>query len=145
MLFRSKDEYNTGIINLQDEKVTLIGSRGIDTTITSDQAKKLLNIDLPKYLAEAKNPIGTAAWDKLTDNQKAALVSYAYNTGSTKSLVKYGIVNYILQGDTNAVADIIQNKGIVTSKGNVLDVLVKRRKREADLFKSDSKIGRAHV
>ena len=53
-------------------------------------------------------------------------------------MVKYGIVNYILQGDTNAVADIIQNKGIVTSKGNVLDVLVKRRKREADLFKSDS-------
>ena len=128
-----QEEYKQGFIQAGDEKVSIIGDRGIETVMTPEQSKKLLAIDLPKYTTAAAKPLGDA-WNKLDDNQKAALTSYAYNTGSTKSLVNQGIVEAINNGDTQGAAKIIAERGIRTSGGVVNPVLVNRRLKEAALF-----------
>ncbi len=129
------EEYKQGYIQAGDEKVLIKGERGIDTSMTPQQAKKLLEIDLPKYAEEAKKPLGES-WEKLTDEQKTALTSYAYNVGSTVSLVKAGIKTAIDKGDTQEAARIISEKGIRTASGKFNAALDKRRKKEAELFAS---------
>jgi GH24 family phage-related lysozyme (muramidase) len=131
-----EDEYRQGYIQAGDERVPLVGTRGIDTVLTSAQARKLLEIDVVKYVNRARAPLGDA-WNKLTINQKVALTSYAYNTGSTRSLVTAGILNTINQNDSAGTAQIIRDKGIRTANGQVLQVLVNRRAREAALFGQD--------
>jgi GH24 family phage-related lysozyme (muramidase) len=127
------NEYAQGFIQAGDEVVPIIGDRGLDTIMTPTQAKKLLRVDLPKYEQAAKKPLG-AAWNKLNDTQKAALTSYAYNTGSTDKLVKYGLKEKIEMGDIQGAAQIITTKGTNTGKGIVLPTLVKRRAHEGALF-----------
>ena len=127
------NEYAQGFIQAGDEVVPIIGDRGLNTIMTPIQAKKLLRVDLPKYEQAAKKPLG-AAWNKLNDIQKAALTSYAYNTGSTDKLVKYGLKEKIETGDIQGAAQIIATKGTNTGKGIVLPVLVKRRAEEGALF-----------
>ena len=129
------EEYKQGFLQIGQEKVPLAGERGIDTKITKDQAKELLKQDTPKYEQRAKKPMGSA-WEKLNDNQKIALISYAYNTGSTTSLVKVGLVEAILKGDTKEAERIIRELGVRTAKGKVHPGLVKRRAEEAALFAS---------
>ena len=80
-----KEEYQQGYIMAGDEKVPIVGEKGIDTKMTMEQAKKLLNVDVPKYEERAKKPLGDS-WNKLSDEQRSALVSYAYNTGSTSKI-----------------------------------------------------------
>ena len=132
-------EYKQGFIQAGDEQVPLKGVRGKDTTISKDQAKKLLAVDLPKYEERAKKPLGDL-WNKLNEKQKTALISYAYNTGSTQSLMKNGLGDALKQGNIEAAAAIIRDKGIRTAKGVVDPALVARRAREAEIFKSDSKM-----
>ncbi len=129
------EEYKQGYIQAGDEKVLIKGEKGIDTSMTPQQAKKLLEIDLPKYEERAKKPLGES-WEKLTDEQKTALTSYAYNTGSTVSLVNAGIKTAIDKGDTQEAARIISEKGIRTASGKFNAALDKRRKKEAELFAS---------
>jgi len=129
------EEYKQGYIQAGDEKVLIKGERGIDTIMTLQQAKKLFEIDLPKYEERAKKPLGES-WEKLTDEQKTALTSYAYNVGSTVSLVKAGIKTAIDKGDTQEAARIISEKGIRTASGKFNAALDKRRKKEAELFAS---------
>lgn len=131
-----QDEYSQGYIQAGDERIPLNGIRGIDTVLTPTQAKKLLEIDVQKYVNSARVPLGDA-WNKLTINQKVALTSYAYNTGSTRSLVRAGILNTIDQNDSAGTAQIIRDKGTRTANGQVLQVLVNRRSREATLFARD--------
>jgi len=132
------NEYNQGFIQAGDEQITIKGEKGIDTVMTPSQAQKLLQQDLPEYEKRAKVPLGDS-WNKLNDNQKAALTSYAYNTGSTKSLVKAGLKDAIDSGDMAGAADIIEKKGIRTASGQFNASLDKRRKKEAELFRSDLK------
>jgi GH24 family phage-related lysozyme (muramidase) len=129
------NEYKQGFIQAGDEQVPLKGNRGIDTVLTPDQAQKLLQNDLPKYVDAAQKPLGSS-WQKLEDPQKAALVSYAYNTGSTASLVKAGIKSPIESGDTKGAAEVIRDKGIKTAGGKFVPVLAKRRDKEAMIFAS---------
>ena len=129
------EEYKQGFLQIGQEKVPLVGERGIGTKITKDQAKELLKQDIPKYEERAKKPMGSA-WEKLSDNQKTALISYAYNVGSTKSLVEAGLVEAILKGDTKEAERIIRERGIRTAKGVEHPGLVKRRAEEANLFAS---------
>lgn len=129
-------EYSQGYIQAGDERIPIIGSRGIDTVMTAAQARKLLEIDVTKYVNAARAPLGDA-WNKLTINQKVALTSYAYNTGSTRSLVKAGILNTIDQNDSAGTAQLIRDRGTRTANGQVLQVLVNRRAREAALFGQD--------
>lgn len=129
------EEYKQGYIQAGDEKILIKGEKGIDTSMTPQQAKKLLEIDLPKYEERAKKPLGES-WQKLTDEQKTALTSYAYNVGSTVSLVNAGIKTAIDKGDTQEAAKIISEKGIRTAGGKFNAALDKRRKKEAELFAS---------
>lgn len=129
-------EYRQGYIQAGDERIPIRGERGIDTVLTKEQAKKLLELDVPKYINAARAPIGFA-WDKLSINQKVALTSYSYNTGSTRSLVRAGILNTIDQNDSAGTAQLIKDKGIRTANKQVLPVLVERRAREAALFARD--------
>ena len=132
------EEYQQGFIQAGNDRIPLQGDKGIDTTLSPDQAKALLSADLPKYTKAAQAPLGES-WNKLTDNQKSALTSYAYNTGSTKSLVKVGLKDAIDSGNMQQASDIIRNKGVRTAGGQVNATLVTRRAKEADLFLSDAK------
>jgi GH24 family phage-related lysozyme (muramidase) len=129
------DEYKQGFILAGDEKIPLSGNKGIDTVLNPEQAQKLLQQDLPKYQNAAAGPLGDS-WNKLNDVQKAALISYAYNTGSTQSLVRAGIKDAIDSGNTAAAAAIIRDRGIKTAGGNYNKQLDDRRHREAALFES---------
>ena len=129
------EEYKQGFLQIGQEKVPLVGERGIGTKITKDQAKELLKQDIPNYEEKAKKPMGSA-WEKLNDNQKTALISYAYNVGSTKGLVRAGLVEAILKGDTKEAERIIRERGIRTALGVEHPGLVKRRAEEANLFAS---------
>ena len=129
------EEYKQGFIQAGDEKILIKGEKGIDTSMTPQQAKKLLEIDLPKYEERAKKPLSNS-WEKLTDEQKTALTSYAYNVGSTVSLVNAGLKTAIDRGDTQEAAKIISEKGIRTANGKFNAALDKRRKKEAELFAS---------
>jgi GH24 family phage-related lysozyme (muramidase) len=131
------DEYKQGFIQAGDEQIPILGNKGIDTTITKEQAQKLLKMDMPKYEGQAKKDLGDSTWSKLNDNQKAALTSYAYNVGSLKGL--NGLKTAIDSGDTNKASEIIRN-GIATEQGRPHPVLKARRAREADLFLSNSPI-----
>jgi GH24 family phage-related lysozyme (muramidase) len=127
-----------GYIDLGNgEQVPLQGANGIDTKLTPTQSEALLAKDLPKYQQAAKGPLGDEAWGKLNDDQKAVMTSYAYNTGSTKSLVKGGLRDEILAGNTQGAADVISNNGIKTSGGNYNKALDTRRQGEAALFASN--------
>ena len=131
------EEYSQGFIQAGDERVSILGNRGIDTVMTPTQAQKVLQADLPKYEKRAKDPLGSS-WNKLNDNQKSALISYAYNTGSTVSLVKQGLVEAIESGDMQKASAIIKNKGIRTAGGIENKTLVERRAKEASLFLKDA-------
>jgi hypothetical protein len=128
-------EYKQGFIQAGNEQIPIKGNRGIDTVMTKDQSQQLLQQDLPKYEERARKPLGDS-WQKLNDQQKSALISYAYNTGSTASLAKQGIKGPIDAGDTAGAAAIIRDRGIRTAGGQVNPVLVKRRAEEAALFEA---------
>jgi hypothetical protein len=130
------DEYKQGFIQAGNEQIPITGEKGINTTLTPEQAKALLNKDVPEYEKKAAGPLGEA-WSKLSEDQKAALTSYAYNTGSTIGLVKQGLKDAILSGDMETAANIIKN-GIKTAGGTVLPALAARRGQEAALFASAS-------
>jgi hypothetical protein len=132
-------EYQQGFIQAGDEQIPIKGDKGIDTVMTKDQAKKLLAVDLPKYEKRAAAPLGDS-WNKLNENQKTALISYTYNTGSTQSLVKAGLKEAIDSGDMKLAANIIREKGIKTAGGQYNKVLDERRQREAALFETAVKV-----
>ena len=128
-------EISQGYIQLADnKKVQVKGSGGKDTTLTKDEAKVLLQSDLPKYEKLAADPLGPEAWSKLNQDQKTALISYAYNTGSTQSLVNAGLKDAVLKGNSAKAAEIISTKGIKTSDGKFNPGLEKRRLSEGALF-----------
>jgi len=135
------EESKQGFISLGgEEKIMLSGAGGKETTITKEQAQKLLERDIPKYQAGAVSAIGQENWEKLNSNQKAALTSYTYNTGpgGMKKLADDGLKDAISKGDMKEAAKIIKEKGIKTGqKSGLLEGLVTRRKTEADLFLKD--------
>jgi GH24 family phage-related lysozyme (muramidase) len=130
-------EVKQGYITLSDGKKVLVkGPGGKDTTITKEEARLLLNSDLPKYEKAAADPLGPEAWSKLNEDQRTALISYAYNAGSTASLVKAGLRDAILRGNMEEAANIIYQRGAKTSGGKYLAGLERRRLSESTLFAS---------
>ena len=130
-------EVKQGYITLSDGKKVLVkGPGGKDTTITKEEARLLLNSDLPKYEKAAADPLGPEAWSKLNEDQRTALISYAYNAGSTASLVKAGLKDAILKGNMEEAANIIYQRGAKTSGGKYLAGLERRRLSESTLFAS---------
>jgi GH24 family phage-related lysozyme (muramidase) len=101
-----------------------------DTTFTLEEAKRTLQYDLDKvFVPKIINKIGKSNWEALKPTQKAALISYAYNTGNINDVM----ASNIKKKNFTAVSDALAN-GIATSKGKFLPGLGVRRKEEALLF-----------
>jgi len=141
--FITPQEMKQGFIQAGDENIP-ISSNILDTQITKDQAEKLLMVDMPKYVSAARVPLGEA-WFKLSDQQKAALIASAYNTGQggIEHLVKKGLKSAIMSGNTSEASRIIKEHGFQKSRSSSDAVpvtnpaLVSRRAREAELFAGD--------
>ncbi len=129
-------EIKQGYINLGNgKKVEVRGPGGKDTTISKEEAQALLSTDIPKYEKIASDAIGADAWQKLSEDQRSALTSLAYNApGNLPGLVKAGLRDAIMKGDSAAASNIIYEKGWKTSQGKYLAGLDARRKKEASLF-----------
>ena len=132
------EEIKQGYIDVGGgDRVAVSGEEGKNTTITKEQAEKLLAKDVKVYEDRAAASLGDT-WNKLSDSQKAALTSYAYNTGGIADLVKAGLKDAIVAGDTEKAAKIIEG-GKKTVGKKYSTGLADRRKEEADLFRSETK------
>lgn len=126
------EEYTRGYMMIGDERVP-VAKNIRETKITPEQAEKLFEQDLKKVAARAERQIGQDAWSKLNDNQRSAIASYVYNTGSAKGLVQRGLREAIMAGDWGRAAELIRT-GISTSQGKYVQGLANRRAEEAELF-----------
>ncbi len=95
--------------------------------ITQKEADDLFD----KILAEFEKSVTKLTTVKLTDNQLGALTSFAYNVGA-KNLENSTLLKYVNEGKLELAASEFGkwNK----AGGKVLNGLVTRRKREAELF-----------
>lgn len=101
------------------------------TKITREDAERTLKYNIQKRFAPPIQKRLGEYWDKITDTQRAAIISYAYNVGNANK-----IIAAIKEGkSTKEVADVIRN-GPKTAGGKVLQVLVRRREKEANLYSS---------
>jgi GH24 family phage-related lysozyme (muramidase) len=111
----------------QPEKVTK------NTTFTKQEAELTLEYDVNnRFKNGVIGVLGQANWDKLNDNQKAAIISYTYNTGPG-ALKTRGIVTSITNNDF-IKASIQISDGPITSNGKVVKGLIRRRKIESIVF-----------
>jgi GH24 family phage-related lysozyme (muramidase) len=98
---------------------------------TPEAAKQVLIYQIQNdYEKRVISGIGQSNFDKLNDNQKAALISFAYNVGSITS----SIATAIKQGKLEEVATLIQNGPRTGQQSGVLKGLILRREQEAALF-----------
>ena len=95
--------------------------------ITQAQAEGLLQDDLARF----ENGVASCVTVPLTDNQFAALVSFAYNLG-VGTLQESTLLRLLNSGDTTGAAD--QFLRFVYAGGQQLAGLVRRRQAERDLF-----------
>ena len=93
--------------------------------ITQERANELFLEMLPKYEATVIKNIKVT----LNQNQFDALVSFCWNCGSSKDLFK--LIN---QKATNEVIYDWWINHFLTGGGKLLPGLIKRRRKEADLF-----------
>ena len=101
-----------------------------NTTFTTKEAEDTLKYEIvADYSKRVIRAIGQTAWDKLSDNQKASLTSFAYNTGN----IKEGISGAVKSGNYSMAAQLIAS-GPYTANGKYLPGLESRRKEESALF-----------
>lgn len=92
--------------------------------LTQQQETELLRVTVPPYINSVKNQIFVS----LTQYEFDALVSFAYNPGGRLT----NVCNYINNGQvSDAMTEI---KRAITSKGEVLQGLVNRRRFEVELY-----------
>jgi GH24 family phage-related lysozyme (muramidase) len=102
------------------------------TRVTLADATRTLQIRIQEFANVVIRQIGQSNWDKLKDNQKAALVSFAYNVGSLDSYIIKAIK---ANNSTAVVAEFIRN-GTATIKRVPSEGLKTRRAEEAQLYSS---------
>lgn len=140
------NELAQGFVDTGKEHIPVSGNKGEGTTINKSQAKDLLEKDIAEhYEPIAKKAMGDT-WDKLNDQQKAALISYAYNTGpgGMEELAKK-IRIAINSGDMSTASELIangrhksrNNKGALENDSG----LQQRRTDEAALFSTVTSTG----
>ncbi len=100
------------------------------SAMTQSQIEDLLKEDLPKYEVPVKNAINEVITQEMFD----ALVSLAFNAGPNSYAVKNAI-KAINVRDWNGAAQAIAD-GPKTSKGILVQGLVRRRANEAQWFLS---------
>lgn len=116
-----------------------------DVTTQKNAAKDLAR-RIPEFekkiiaYLNSKNGISSKEWFDLPDPARIGLLSFAYNYGN---IVKNGIREAIKSGDVDLIADKVISTTINDNKGTVYyNGLRARRKREADLIRSEKKKGR---
>lgn len=135
-------EIRAGEIDLGGgDKIKIAGEGGKDTTVTKEQATKLFAKDLKRYESIVVAAIGQEAYNKLSANQKTAILSYVYNTGSVPKgfaeAIKSGNYAAAAASIRNGVANVDASKVSGWSKEKIQSVnasLKKRREDEAKLF-----------
>ncbi len=133
----SPHEIKQGYISLgNNKKIAVKGSGGKDTVISKEEAKMLLENDIPKYEKVAAEALGAEAWGKLNQDQRNALTSLVYNSGQAgiNHLIKKGLRDAIMKGDTEGASQIIRQHGFTMAGGKQLASLQRRRGEEATLF-----------
>jgi lysozyme len=104
-----------------------------DTVFTQTTAKNTLIYELQNvYTPRVISVLGQSTWDSLNDNQKAAILSYAYNAGAG-ALSSHNITSDLQNGRYDLAAQDIA-RGPITAKGVVLQGLITRRQNESALF-----------
>lgn len=109
------------------------------TVFTKQEAMDtLINYSIPSYSQQIIKDLGQNNWNKLNNNQKAALVSLGYNVGKYYIGVRdYGkmIKSYIERNDFQKAGETIYTHGPKRGrKSGFLKGLAKRRKEESELF-----------
>jgi GH24 family phage-related lysozyme (muramidase) len=139
-----EEEIARGFLLLVDNtRVPIIGVGGGQTTITQPQAVSLFNRDITFYLTGTERVVGPTTWAKLTDGQKAALVSYSYNAGVGNAREGTGFAGFynrngfkeaLDSGNYVRAGEILRDFGVRTAKVNgvrqVVQGLVNRRRTE---------------
>lgn len=106
------------------------------TVFTAADAERTLKYNITgPYANGVISQIGKDNWDRLENNQKAALVSYAYNAGAGQ-LADRGIARAIKSNLSPDQVAILIRRGPITAGGKVLEGLITRRNEEAQLFAS---------
>lgn len=109
------------------------------TVFTKEEAiATLADYSISSYADQIARDLGRANWDKLNNNQKAALTSLGYNVGKHfVSARTYGekIKAFITSGDLQKAGEIIYTDGPKSGKeSGFLPGLEKRRREESQLF-----------
>ena len=118
-------------------RVPVLGVGGQNTVITKEQALSLFTRDIGYYLSQTANTVGATTFNKLTDKQKTALVSYTYNagTGGFRTFYnRYGFKEALTTGNFVLAGEILRDKGVRTADGRVFAPLIRRRKLEGELL-----------
>lgn len=123
----TKEEMNQGFIKAGSSKI-VIQPNLTDTEGTPAQIRDLFKQDIKVKEDSVSSSLG-GLYSKLSETQKAALVSYAYNHGSITDLIRKGLKDAIEDGDYRKAADIIAS-GVTMG----LPALKARRLEEANLF-----------
>ncbi len=100
-------------------------------TITKEQADAILCTDLSKVEADVESLVKVP----LNDNQFAALVSFAFNCGST-ALKNSSLLRKLNAGDYDSVPESLM--AWVNANGKRVQGLVRRRVAEGELWSRDS-------
>ncbi len=138
--FRAKPywDVNHYRIGYGSDTLTLPNGTYRSVTVNDVTTKALADKDLERrikaYEDGIKNKVGTANYNKLSDNAKISLLSIAYNYGS---ITKQQIVDAVKTGDEKKIAQAIidstaNDNSRLTQK--VRDQLKERRAREADFI-----------
>lgn len=139
-----KKDIEKGYIDLGNgEKVPVAGEGGRDTRITDDQAERLFQLTLNTKEQEIISQLGAENYNKLSEEQKEAILSYYYNVGRLPG--RPGQFAAAIKANKFGEARELILKGVATSQGKVLPALQQRRKEEAQLFgnfKSSAKGGK---
>lgn len=103
-------------------------------TITEQQAEQLFKNDVEKFVTGVNMRLDAAKRKNMTDDQFGAFVSFAYNVGLSNfnaSKVR-STFNF---GNTSDVPPLFGH--FISSNGQVVDGLIRRRAAEAALYQSD--------
>ena len=118
--------YGSPILYTADKKTVQLTTNTRFTQADADRT--LIYLIQTDFASRVIGGIGQDSWNGLNANQRAALVSYAYNVGNINKLV-----SSIKAKDFIKTATLIK-EGPITAAGKVEEGLRLRREQEAALF-----------
>ena len=142
--FTSKAYWDVNAYRIGYGSDTITNSNGTyrkvksNDTITRSQADLDLARRIPEFEKVIIRQVGSDAWNKLPDQAKAGLISFAYNYGS---IAKQSLRDAIKTGNLNLIADTLVQSTLNDNQKlsqSVRNALKERRKYEAEQIRSAS-------